>query len=53
MLQGIKTTKTGIEIDGKSYKHYSYMGKNTATEWVVWDGIHYYNSQQPLNASEQ
>lgn len=53
MLQGIKTTKFGIEIDGVEYKHYSYGGKWNSSKWVVWDGIHYYKHDEPLNASEQ
>ena len=54
MLQGIKTTKFGIEINEIEYRHYTHFGKWKSTEWVVWDGVHYYrHNHQPLNDFEQ
>lgn len=52
MLQGIKTTRDGIEIDGVKYKHYTHNGKYKSNAWVVWDGVHYYNHSNGLGVEE-
>ena len=37
-----------IIIDGERYYHFELGGKWTATKFIVWDGIHYYNSNKPI-----
>ena len=36
-----------ITIDGEKYYHYTFGGKWTATKWIVWNGIYWYNSNKP------
>jgi len=41
-----------IVIDDVKYYHYTFGGKYTATKWIVWDGIHYYNSNKGISMEE-
>ena len=40
--------KDFIVIDGEKYWHYSFGGKYTSDKFIVWDKIHWYNSNKPL-----
>jgi hypothetical protein len=42
------TIKDYININGTTFWHYTFGGKYSATEWIVVDGIHYYNTNKPL-----
>ena len=46
-MNTLSLLKNFIEIDGEKYYHYTYFGKYTATKFIVWEGIHYYNSNRP------
>ena len=46
-MNSLNLLKDTITIDGETYFHYSYGGKYTSTKFIVWDGIHYYNSDTP------
>jgi hypothetical protein len=47
-MNTLSTLKDYIIIDDVKYWHYGFGGKWTATKWIVWDGIHWYNSNKPL-----
>lgn len=46
MKRGIEL-KESITIDNKTFYHYSLGGKYTCTEFVVINGLHWYNSNKP------
>ena len=43
-MKAITLLKDSITIDGKKFYHYSLGGKWNSTNFVVIEGIHYYNS---------
>lgn len=47
-MNTLSLMKDFIEIDGEKYWHYTHGGKYTSTKFIVWNGIHFYNSNKPL-----
>lgn len=45
-------TKNYLTIDGERYYHFTAGGKWRATKWIVFEGVHYYNSQPILEEVE-
>ena len=43
-MKSFKLMKETINVDGKTFYHYEMGGKETSTEFVVFDGITYYNT---------
>jgi hypothetical protein len=43
-MKAITLLRDSITIDGKKFYHYSLGGKWNSTQFVVIEGIHYYNS---------
>lgn len=41
--------KNYLTIDGERYYHFTAGGKWEATKWIVFEGVHYYNSQPILD----
>jgi hypothetical protein len=47
-MNTLSILKDFITIDGERYWHYTAGGKWTATKFIVWDGVHFYNSNKPI-----
>lgn len=46
-MKSFSQLKEYLVIDGEKFYHYGFGGKYTATKFIVWDGIHWYNSNRP------
>ena len=46
MENSINILKESINVGGKTYYHYELGGKYISDEWVVFNGVTYYNNFQ-------
>ena len=51
-MNKLSSLKDVMVIDDVKYYHYTHGGKWTATKFIVWDGIHYYNSNKGISFEE-
>lgn len=47
-MNTLSALKDFIVIDDEKYYHYTFGGKYTATKFIVWEGIHYYNTNKGI-----